>query len=95
MSNQANQENRFSFDDLLEQNPEQNPFTKRGIKVNSQTYKKLRLVAQLHPESFDEAKTLFQMKIGEMRRKLLGPVEKPKAKRKPKKCEHGKRKTRC
>ena len=90
MSNQANQENRFSFDDLLEQNPEQNPFTKREIKVNSQTYKKLRLVAQLHPKSFDEAKTLYQMKIGEMRRKLLGP-----AKRKPKKCEHGKRKTRC
>ena len=93
------QKEGFNFGDLLEQDPEQNPFTKRQIKINGQTFKKLRLVEQLRPESFDEAKTLFQMKIKEMRKRLLGPVETQpstsKSKSKAKKCPHDKRKYRC
>ena len=99
MGDKANQEKGFDFGNLLKQNPEQNPFTKRKIKVNGRTYNKLRLVAQLRPESLDEAKTLFDKKIREMRRNLLEPDEKtkpkPKSKSKAKKCPHDKRKYRC
>ena len=97
----VDQEKGFNFGDLLEQDPERNrnPFTERKIKINGQTYKKLRLVEQLRPESFDEAKTLFQMKIKKMRKRLLGPVETQpstsKSKSKAKKCPHDKRKYRC
>jgi len=99
MSEQAYRKKGFNLGDLLEQNPEQNPFTKKQIKIDGQTYKKLRLVEQLRPESFDEANQLFHMKIKEMRKTLLGPVKnqqaKSKSKSKTKKCSHGKRKYRC